>query len=195
MVLSGQMLPLLVIMCLISTGQGAVGPIISLRVKELDPAGQAATISGLIFSLIGLMAALSSFVSGRLGERVSLATIMAFSSMVIGVLYLPPVWVGSVGLLAFFLGIGGLFRGALYTSSNAMVGVSVAATQQGVAYGLAQSASALGFGAGPLLGGTLGHAAGLSIVFAVSSGIYVIAGVLTAFWLLPRKPKEAQSHM
>ncbi len=185
---SRQMLIILVTLCLLSIAQSLVSPIISLRVKELDPAGKAATAAGLTFSLIGLGAAISSLVSGRLGERVSLPKMMVFSCFIIGLLYLPPMWAGSVGLLTAFLALTGLLRGGLSTSSNAIVGLSVPQGQQGIAFGLSQSASSLGSGLGPLLGGSLATVVGLKPIFAVTAGVYMLAGLFAARWLLPHIP-------
>ncbi|MBI4188724.1 MAG: MFS transporter [Chloroflexi bacterium] len=185
---SRQMLIVFVILFLLNMGQSFVSPIISLRIKELDPAGRAATAAGLTFSLMGLAAAISSLASGRLGERISLPRIMVFSCFIIGLLYLPPIWAGSVGLLAAFLALTGLLRGGLATSSNAIVGLSAAQDQQGIAFGLSQSASSLGGGIGPLIGGSLATVVGLRPIFAVAAGVYMLAGLFAARWLLPRIP-------
>lgn len=177
--MSKQMLPLLGIMCLLSVGQSMVNPIISLRVKEINMAGKAATTSGLIFSLTGLTAAVSSFVGGRLGQRISLPKIMAFCIFGIGLLYLPLMWAATIGLFATFQILTGLLRGGQATSTNAMVGSSVTKDEQGSAYGLGQSASSLGGGIGPLIGGVLATAIGLRPIFAVSAGIFILSGFLT----------------
>ena len=72
----------------------------------------------------------------------------------------------------------GLLRGGQATSTNAMVGSSVTKEEQGIAYGLGQSASALGGGVGPLIGGALATAIGLQPIFAISAGIFVVSGFL-----------------
>ena len=66
------------------------------------------------------------------------------------------------------------------TSSNALVGLSVSPSQQGIAYGLAQSASALGNGLGPLIGGSLAPLMGLRPVFGVAGGLFMLIGVAVA---------------
>jgi DHA1 family multidrug resistance protein-like MFS transporter len=190
--ISRQMAPLLIVMCLLNMGQSTVMPIISLRVRELLPYGEAATAAGLTFSLIGLAAAISSLVSGRLGQRVNLKTILVFSSIAVGILYLPPIWAGSVGLLACFLALTGLLRGGLVTSSNAMVGLSVTEDQQGTAYGLSQSASSLGGALGPLIGGGLAKVVGLRPIFALATGLYIAAGLFAARWLFVHSLKKGK---
>ncbi|MBI2850706.1 MAG: MFS transporter [Chloroflexi bacterium] len=187
---SKQMLPLLAIMSLVSIGQSLVGPITSLRVKEVvtDPS-RVATTSGLIFSLMGFTAAISSFAFGRLGDKTSLPKIMAFCFFIIGLLYLPPIWATTIGVLATSLILTGLLRGGQATSTNAMIGASVAQSQQGIAYGLGQSASSLGGGVGSLIGGGLAGTIGLKNVFGVSAGVFIISSFLTMRWLSRRSTK------
>ena len=62
-------------------------------------------------------------------------------------------------------------------SSNALVGLSVPQSQQGVAYGLAHSANAFGGGLGPLIGGGLAPLIGLKAVFGVTAGFFMLTGV------------------
>ena len=187
---SPQMLPLLAVLALISVGQGAVGPIISLRVKELVGENGAAMTSGIIFSLVGLAAAGASVMSGRLGETLSLPRILVICSLAVGIAYIPSMWAGSAILLGVFLAMAGVFRGGLSTSSNAMVGLSVVAGQEGLAYGLSQSAGSLGGALGPLLGGGIARAVGLSPVFLASGGVYLIVGLLAFRWLMARRVKR-----
>jgi DHA1 family multidrug resistance protein-like MFS transporter len=185
---SPQLLPLLVVLSLISVGQSVVGPIISLRVKEIVGADRAATTAGLIFSLIGLMAAGASVISGRLGERVRLPQILVFCCFAIGLGYLPSMWASSAAVLAVCLAMVGVFRGGLSTASNAMVGMSVAEGQQGLAYGLSQSAGSLGGAVGSLAGGGIARALGLPPVFLVAAAIFLIVGVVASRWLGARRP-------
>jgi DHA1 family multidrug resistance protein-like MFS transporter len=180
---SREMLPLLIAICLLGISQTMASPIISLLVKELNPEGQAATSAGLIFSLIGAGAAISSVISGRLGERISLRKILVISCIGTGLLYLPPIWVGSVGQLVVFLALTGLLRGGLNTSSNAIIGLSAAQSQQGIAYGLSQSAGSLGSGVGPLISGSLAQVLGLKPIFAITAGLYMLVGVSIAMLL------------
>ena len=184
---SSEFLPLMAVLALVSAGQGTVGPIMSLRIEALVGVDRAPTVSGIVFSLVGLAAALSSLVSGRIGQRMSLPRIFVFSCVAIGVAYVPAAWAGTVALFAVFLVGAGLFRGGLSTSSNAMVGLSVAEGQQGLAYGLSQSASSLGGAFGPIIGGGLANAFGIPPVFIVSGAVYLLVGVLAARWLLRRR--------
>jgi MFS transporter, DHA1 family, multidrug resistance protein len=188
---SPQFLPLLVVLGLISAGQGSVGPIMSLRVEDLVGANRAAAVSGVIFSIVGLAAALSSLVSGRIGQRLSLPRILVICCLAIGLAYIPAMWAGSVAVFAVCLVAAGLFRGGLSTSSNAMVGLSVAEGQQGLAYGLSQSASSLGGAFGPIIGGALANSFGIPPVFLVSGAVYLVVGFVAARWLARRRTTPA----
>ncbi len=188
---SSEFLPLMAVLALVSAGQGTVGPIMSLRIEALVGVDKAPTISGIVFSLVGLAAALSSLVAGRIGQRMSLPLIFVFSCFAIGIAYIPAAWAGTVALFAVFLVGAGLFRGGLSTSSNAMVGLSVAEGQQGLAYGLSQSASSLGGAFGPIIGGGLANAFGIPPVFIVSGAVYLLVGILAARWLLRRRAVQS----
>jgi MFS family permease len=160
-----------------------IQPIIPVLVREVDPAGLAATISGIAFALMGLLAAASSFGISRLAERISLKKLLVISCFITSLLYLPPVWAMTIAQLVIFVALTGLPKGGLMTSSQALVGLSVTQAQQGIAYGVAQSANSLGNGLGPLLGGVLAPIIGLRGVFAVGTGLYFVIGIAAAKWL------------
>jgi DHA1 family multidrug resistance protein-like MFS transporter len=184
---SREMLPLLIIISALSTGPQMIAPIIPLLIKELSYQGSVATASGLAFALLGVIAAISSFASGRLGRRISLRKILIFSCVGTGLLYLPPIWAQTVTQLIPLVGLTGLLIGGVTTSSNTLVGLSVPLNQQGVAYGLSASATSLGSGLGPLVGGSLASFIGLRPVFGVAGGLFILVGVL-ANRLLARRP-------
>ncbi len=174
---SREMLPLLLALSALHAAPQMMMPIISLFIRELNPAGMAATASGLAFGLMGMVAAISAIIAGRLGGHISLKRILVISCLGTGLLYLPPMWARTVTQLVIFIALTGLFKGGLMTSSNALVGLSVPRSQQGIAYGVAQSANALGFGLGPLIGGSLASLIGLRSVFGVAGGLFMVIGV------------------
>ncbi|MBA7470632.1 Multidrug resistance protein MdtG [subsurface metagenome] len=174
---SREMLPLLLALCALHAAPQMMIPIISLFIRELDPSGMAATASGLAFGLMGMVAAISAIIAGRLGGHISLKRILVISCLGTGLLYLPPMWARTVTQLIIFIALTGLLKGGLMTSSNALVGLSVPRNQQGIAYGLAHSANALGSGLGPLIGGSLAPLIGLRSVFGVAGGFFMLTGV------------------
>jgi MFS family permease len=190
---SRQMLPLLAVLSALHAGPQMISPIISLFVRELNPSGAAATMSGIAYSCMGVVAAASSAVAGRLGQRVSLKKILVVSCLGTGLLYLPPMWAATVTQLLVFIALTGLLKGGIMTSSNSLVGLSTSATQQGIAYGLAQSANALGNGIGPLVGGGLAPLIGLRSVFGVTGGLFMLTGLAVVRLLAGVKLERTQS--
>jgi len=174
---SREMLPLLLALCALHAGPNMITPIISLFIRELNPSGMAATASGLAFCFMGVVAAISAIIASRLGGHITLKRILVISCLGTGLLYLPPMLAQTVTQLVIFIALTGLFKGGLMTSSNALIGLSVPRSQQGIAYGVAQSANALGNGLGPLIGGSLAPLIGLRSVFGVAGGLFMLIGV------------------
>jgi DHA1 family multidrug resistance protein-like MFS transporter len=186
---SKDMLPLLIAICALSIGQPMVSPSIPLYFKELDPGIAAATTAGAAFSLMGILTAISSVVSGRLGKRIPLKKIMVVSCIGTGILYLPPMWASTVTQLVIFIALTGLLNGGLMMSASSLVSLSVPRSTQGVAYGLSTSAQSLGAGLGPLIGGSLVSWVGFRPVFGVAGALLVTVGLLLTK-MLAKKPAE-----
>jgi DHA1 family multidrug resistance protein-like MFS transporter len=187
---SRSILPLLMIICVISMSQQVVLPVITLYIKELNPAGSASTSAGLAFALLGLMGAASSVITGRLGRRISLRKILAFSCLGAALLNLPPIFVTTATQLIILVGLTGLFQGGNTTSTSSLIGLSLPVSQQGIAYGLSQSAMSLGSGVGPILGGGLVSLLGLRYVFAASTGLFLLAVLLVTKYIRGQPIKE-----
>jgi MFS transporter, DHA1 family, multidrug resistance protein len=185
---SRDVLPLLLVIAAINIGPQMAMPVMPLVLDEMSAPGEAARSSGLAFALLGVTAAASSIFFGRLNGRVELKKILVMCCLGTGLLYLPPVFASSAAQLVFLLGITGLLTGGIMTSSNSLVGLAVPAGQQGIAYGLAQSAMSLGTGVGPILGGGLAPLIGLRPVFVVAAGIFVVFGLLAGRLLSKQHP-------
>ncbi|MFC2021070.1 MFS transporter [Chloroflexota bacterium] len=177
---SRQMLPMLMTLCALQLGPQMINPVIPVFIRDINPEVKAATLSGITFGLMGVTAAVSSVATARLGGRISLKKILVFACLGTGLLYLPPVWVGTVAQVVIFIAMTGFLKGGLMTASSALVGLSVVQGQQGIAYGIAQSANALGMGLGPFLGGILAPLVGLRAVFGVAGGFFIVIGLLVS---------------
>ena len=183
---SRDMLPVLIFLFVLGLTPSIAGPIVPLFIKELNPAGKAATAAGLTFGLTGAVYTLSSLGAAKLSERVHLKNMLVFSCMA-GILFsLPPIWAQSVGQLLFFLVIGNLSGGGIAASSNAVVGLSVARGQEGMAYGLANSAGSLSGAIGPLVGGSLASLMGFRPMFAIQGGLFIVVTVFVIKFLPKR---------
>ncbi len=190
--ISRQMLPILTVEFSLQASQQMLAPVAPLVIRELDPARQGvATETGVAFGLTGAIAAIAALVTGRLGGRISLKKMLVFACLIGGILSLPPIWAVSVAQFVILFALSGIPKGVLMTSSTALVSLSVSSSQQGMGYGMAHSARALGIGLGPLLGGSLGRLLGLKPVFGVAAGLFALAGAIVAWRLTEQTPKKS----
>jgi DHA1 family multidrug resistance protein-like MFS transporter len=178
--MSKGFLPILGVTLALNAGPGIISPVLPLYIEKVSPAGSAEAVSGMAFFLMGLVATGSSFVAGRMGMRVSLKKILLFSCIGTGLLYLPPMFAVNTAQLLIFISAMGLLRGGMISSSSTLIGLVASPVQQGIAFGVNQSASSLGGAIGPLLGGALAPLIGLKAIFAVTAGVFVLTGVLVA---------------
>jgi MFS family permease len=127
-----------------------------------------------------------------LNGRIPVRNILVLCCVGTGLLYLPPIWARTEVQIVFLIALAGVLTGGIVTSSNSLVSMAVPVAQQGLAYGLSQSASSLGGGIGPFIGGGLAPLIGLRYTFAVATGVYVLVGIL-ASRLIPERTviKEA----
>ncbi len=78
------------------------------------------------------------------------------------------------------------------TSSYALLSLAVPSAQQGLAFGIGQSANALGNGVGPMIGGLIGSSLGFKLVFPFAAAMYLLVALL-AIKALPKKAGETES--
>ena len=145
-------------------------PLISLRLLEVSP-GNAAGITGIAFAAAGIASAIAGVSYSRLAASTgyrrlaAAASVLAAASMVL--LGLAPTVI--LVIVATFL--TGLCIGAALPAITAMLGLETPPEVQGRVFGLSASATALGFGLGPLLAGTIAG------VFSISVGLLTMGGV------------------
>lgn len=180
---SNQMLPVLITLLALQLGPQMVQPIIPVFIKVIEPEARAATLSGVAFGLMGVTAAISSVYASRLVQRMSLKKILVICCLIIGLLYQPAAWSGTVVLVILFLALCGFMAGGLVTSSSALVSLTASQGKQGIAYGVAQSANALGVSIGPAIAGLLAPIIGLRLVITAAGIIYIVVGLGVARFL------------
>ena len=190
---SPQILPLLIVLCVLAIGPSLLSPIIPLFVQQLS-AKDAAGAAGLAMGLMGVVTAISSIVAGRMGNRIDLKKMLIWGCLFTGVLYLPPVFATTVFWFILLMALSGVFNGGIMVPSNSLIALSVSQTEQGMAYGLQQSANSLGGAIGPLLGGVLASTVGLKSVFPASAALFIIAGILVIKLLPGLSRRHARSQ-
>jgi DHA1 family multidrug resistance protein-like MFS transporter len=181
-------------------GVNVVQPMLPLFVQYLDPVVSVATVTGLIFTVAGVVAAISSVVWGRVGDRLGYRRLLIGMSLGAGLIYIPQAFVTNVLQLVVLRGILGIFDGGLLPSANALIassrpskpGGGGAHTSLGTTYGLVNLANGMGFALGPLAGGVIAATLGLRNVFLVTAAILLIIAAYLPFGI--RDPSYARPH-
>jgi len=162
----GFLLALAVIFTL-QTVDRSFSPILPLFVEQLGISGaRVATVSGVLFSMIAVCAAIGHKAAGRLMQRWSspaLVTSVALTTAcaLVAIVVLPSMWTLTAGLVVASLGIG-----VAMTSAYSTAGALLPADAHVTGFGIMTTASLVGLAFSPVLAGFVG-ASGLRIVFVV----------------------------
>jgi MFS transporter, DHA1 family, multidrug resistance protein len=181
-----QLLIMMLVLFSANFGVNVVQPMLPLFVQYLDPGESAATVTGLIFTVAGVVAAVSSLIWGRLGDRIGYRRLLIGMALGAGLIYIPQALVVNVVQLIVLRGILGIFDGGLLPSANALIASSTPPGQRteqshGTTYGLVYLANGMGFALGPLSGGLIAATLGLRNVFFVTAAILLVIGVYLPF--------------
>jgi DHA1 family multidrug resistance protein-like MFS transporter len=156
-------------------GTTVVFPVLPQFIQYLQGAADhAATVTGLVFAAAGLAGALSSLSVGSLSDRIGYKSVLVVASLLAAALSIPQYFVTATWQLAV-LRIGtGICFGAINPAASALIATLVPPEKRGTAYGLAGSATAIGFAAGPFTAAVVVSIGGIRPVF-------LTAAVLLAF--------------
>jgi MFS family permease len=180
------------LVAVVSTSVMLLEPLLTLYVIDLGVSQTEAPLTaGIIFSAVGIATALASPRWGKLGTKLGYGK-MLFIGLLGG-------GIGTLLQLAFhhYVGFGilrfgyGLFFAAVYPSLNALIVKLTEPSFRGRAFGLNQSANQLGIMIGPMLGGFLGHALSIPVVFALNG----IALVSIAFVVRAKRLDDAVERL
>jgi DHA1 family multidrug resistance protein-like MFS transporter len=176
-----------------------------LFVQLIDPTESAATVTGVIFTVAGIVAAISSLVWGRLGDRVGFRRLLIGMALGAGLIYIPQALVTSAIQLIVLRGVLGIFDGGLLPSANALIASSQppaeraagrsspsSHTAHGTTYGLVYLANGMGFALGPLAGGVIAATLGLRNVFFLTAAILLVIAAYLPFGV--KEPRYARSR-
>ncbi len=168
------------------------GPILPLYVERLVPPGQVPLVSGVLFSIAAIFAALGHRVAAPLLRRWSPRGLIAWSSLATAAGLLLLVQIPSIGAFAVALAVAGAAIGvgmtAAYTSGGALLPPDAHAT----GFGLMMTASLIGLAASPIVAGLIGGPE-LRVVFEADIVLLVLlAGVVWTWMGSPvSRPPEA----
>jgi MFS family permease len=144
------------------------------------PHDNVAVFTGVAFAASGIANAVAAVFYSRLAARIGYRWVAAAGSLVaagaimlIAVAPNPPVVV--VATLAT-----GLVFGTLIPATSAMLGLEAPVAVQGTIFGFSASAVALGFGLGPLIGGSVAGVVNVEAGLATIAAVAVLLALLIA---------------
>ena len=175
----GFLLALAVIFTL-QTVDRSFSPILPLFVEQLGiAADRVATVSGVLFSLLAVCAAIGHKIAGGLMRRwpprtlvTSVAATTAIALIVIVVV--PSIWTLTMAVIVASLGIG-----IAMTAAYSVAGALLPADAHVTGFGIMTTASLVGMAFSPVLAGVVG-ASGLRVVFLVDVGLLLALAVAVA---------------
>ncbi len=158
------------------------GPILPLYVERLVPAGQVPFVSGVLFSLAAIFAALGHWVAAPLLRRWSPRGLITWSALATAGGLMLLVQVPSIGAFAVALAIAGVAIGvgmtAAYTSGGALLPPDAHAT----GFGLMMTASLIGLAASPIVAGFISGPE-LRVVFDADIVLLVLLAAAVWTWM------------
>lgn len=158
------------------------GPILPLYVERLVPEGQVALVSGLLFSVAAVFAALGHRVAAPLLVRWPARVLIASSSIATALglallVLVPSVWAFAVALAVAGAAIG-VGMTAAFTSGGALLPADAHAT----GFGVMMTASLIGLAASPIVAGFI-SGPGLAVVFQADIALLIVlAALVWAKW-------------
>jgi len=191
LIMSKDVVPLLIATFALSAAANLIFPIVTLMFTAVGPESEAVQSAGITFFLLGICSGIASLFIGKLNARFSLRTLIISSSFSMALLFLPPLFATNATQMIVFLGISGFLQGINITASSSMLGLTVPMERQGLAYGISQSANALGMGIGPLIGGPMAAAIGLRSPLLLSCALTAAIGFLFIAMVKPARPELA----
>ena len=175
----GFMLTLAVIFTL-QTVDRSFSPILPLFVEQIGvETSRVATVSGLLFSLIAVCAALGHRIAARIMARWSPKSIMTSVAATTAAAMLTIVLVPSMPALTAAIVIASFGIGVAMTAAYSVAGAQLPKDAHVTGFGIMTTASLIGLAFSPVLAGVVGTS-GLRLVFAVNVVLLVAIGFAVA---------------
>jgi DHA1 family multidrug resistance protein-like MFS transporter len=185
---SPGLIALFFVLLMAQFGVRTVQPVVTLYVKEMVGARpDLATLAGIAFSVTGLADLIASPFLGKRSDVIGYRRVLLICLCGATLTTLPQAFAGGYWVFTAERFAVGLFIGGVLPTANALVGRLVPPAERGSVYGMTSSAMFLGNSLGPLSGGVVAAAFGLSWVFVVTAGVLA----LNLLWVYLRVPELA----
>jgi len=154
-------------------------PILPLFIENLSGSTtKSSTLTGIFLSVTFLLAGISAFFFGKLGDKLGHKRILLFSLVSAGLISIPQSFANNLTILFIERCLFGLAVGGILPSIHVLVSDIIPREKVGGAYGLTSSVICLGIGTGPLIGGTMASIMGLRMPFAAMGFLAIFIAVL-----------------
>ncbi|MBL1229415.1 multidrug efflux MFS transporter [Enterococcus sp. BWB1-3] len=167
---------------ILQIGVTSISPILTLYIRSLSgDHGNILFVSGLIVSVAGVSAIISSPMLGKLGDKIGNHKVLLAGLLLSFFCYIPMAFVNTpfqLGALRFMLGFS---TGALMPSINTLIGKLTPLEGVSRIYSYNQMFSNFGQVLGPMIGSTVAHGFSYSAVF-ITTACFVFGNIcLSAF--------------
>ncbi|MEC1721334.1 MFS transporter [Schinkia azotoformans] len=182
---SPLLLAVMVVGMLVQIANFSIQPLLAIYVGELHGQQNLAFFSGAAFSVVGLGNLLLSREWGKLGDRFGHDKILLILVLVGAVVYVPQAFVTSIWQLLVLRLFLGMVIGGVIPCIVAYIRQAAPFSIQGEVLGYNTSFRFFGNVVGPIMGGFISGYIGISSVFFVTSGLFIIGGFL--LWMVRSK--------
>jgi len=165
---------------LLQISYSAFQPLLVLKLLAITSSG-VTRVTGLTFASAGLCSALAAVSFSRMAARIGYLGTALAASILLAAAEVVAALAPAVPVIVMAGAVSGLFFGALGPSIASMLGLETPVAVQGTVFGVAASATALGFGIGPLMGGTVAAVIGVPTAILLAAGAATILGALIAY--------------
>lgn len=188
------LLTIMVISLLVQTANFSIQPLLALYVGELNGSGNLAFLAGLAFSATGFGNLLATRQWGKLGDRIGHERVLMILIIFAAIMFIPQGLATSLWQLVLFRFLFGISVGGLIPCMTAYIRQVAPLSIQGEVLGYNVSFRFLGNVIGPVMGGILSGYFGIASVFFVTSGIFILSGLI--LWgSIQRQSNEVKRHV
>lgn len=184
---SPLLLAVMVVGMLVQIANFSIQPLLAIYVGELHGQQNLAFFSGAAFSVVGLGNLLLSREWGKLGDRFGHDKILLILALVGAVVYVPQAFVTSIWQLLILRLFLGMVIGGVIPCIVAYIRQAAPFSIQGEVLGYNTSFRFFGNVVGPIMGGFISGYIGISSVFFVTSGLFILGGLV--LWMVRSKSK------
>ncbi len=167
------------------------GPILPLYVERLVPAAQVPFVSGVLFSVAALFAALGHRVAAPLLDRHTPRGLITGASLATAAGLLLLILVPSIAAFAVALAVAGVAIGIGMTAAFTSGGALLPADAHATGFGLLMTASLIGLAASPIVAGFI-SGPDLAVVFEADVALLVVLAL--SVWVWMARGRAAPAH-